>query len=105
MSILTKAQQKLNRSADQEIDFHILYSTFANNVKYIRMQLGLTQQEFADRFGMNRPKLASIEEGRVLGVENIVMLAKIARVSIDTILLTDMRKVKKPMSEFMLHTT
>jgi transcriptional regulator with XRE-family HTH domain len=100
MSNLTKVEQ-----ADHEFDIHLLYSRFAKNVQYIRSELGLSQTLFGEMLGVTRSKIGSIEEGRVLGVENIVMLAKIARVSIDTILLTDMRKVKKPISEFMLQTT
>lgn len=101
MTTLSSRKDKLNRAVDQEIDFHILYSTFANNVKYIRKQLDMTQQQFAHLLGWQRSIIGMVEEGRSLDLKRVMIIAKTARVSIDTILLTDMRKpiIHKGVSE------
>lgn len=108
MHKLSKSTASLNRMVDREIDFHVLYSTFANNVKYIRKDLCLTQQQLADLLEVKRCKIGAIEEGRSLDIRNIMLIAKLAKVSIDTLIKTDMRvphKVKKPLSEFMLNAS
>lgn len=62
------------------------------NVLYIRTGLGLTQVAFSNIIDVRQRNLAAMEEGRSLSIDTIYKIAKHIRVSIDTILLTNMNK-------------
>ena len=59
-----------------------ILSTLAENVKYYRSHLDLTQEELATRAGINRSYLAGIEAGRRnISAKTIERLAKALEVS------------------------
>ncbi len=63
----------------------------AKNIKYLRKLQGLTQGEFADKIGINRPAVGSYEEGRA--EPKIATLQKIAllfNVSLDALIADDL---------------
>lgn len=52
------------------------------NIKYYRTKLGMTQEELAERAGINRSYLASLERGRRnTTLKTVEMLAKALGVS------------------------
>jgi transcriptional regulator with XRE-family HTH domain len=51
-------------------------SIIKRNIRIIRMELGMTQEEFGDELGVSRPAIGSYEEGRAL--PSIGVLIKIA---------------------------
>jgi transcriptional regulator with XRE-family HTH domain len=51
--------------------------TLAGNVRRIRKSIGLSQEELADRAGLHRTYISSIERNeRNVSLENIFLLAK-----------------------------
>jgi transcriptional regulator with XRE-family HTH domain len=50
--------------------------TFASNVRRVRLRLGLTQEELADRSGLHRTYVGSVERGeRNISIDNMERLA------------------------------
>lgn len=59
---------------------------FANNLRYLRKAKGLTQDQMADKIGVNRAMIGSYEEGRA--VPKVAALQDIAHyfgVSLDAL--------------------
>ena len=68
----------------------ILY--LAGNLKFLREQIGKTQQELANLFGVEQKTMSSWECGsRTPGIEIIVELARYHGVSLDDLVLRDMK--------------
>jgi transcriptional regulator with XRE-family HTH domain len=59
-----------------------ILTVVGENIKYYRTKLGMTQEELADRAGINRSYLASLERGRRnTTLKTVEMLAKALGVS------------------------
>lgn len=66
----------------------------AENLKFLREQNGKTQGELAVLFGIEQKTISSWECGsRKPPIGTIVSLAKLYRVSLDDLVLTDMRQL------------
>ncbi len=66
---------------------------FANNIKYLRKQKGITQSDLANKLGINRPKIGSYEEGRAEPKLTIIQrIAHYYKVNIDDLLSIDLSK-------------
>lgn len=64
----------------------------AGNLKFLREQIGKTQQELANLFGVEQKTMSSWECGsRTPGIEIIVELARYHGVSLDDLVLRDMK--------------
>ena len=64
----------------------------AGNLKFLREQIGKTQQELANLFGVEQKTMSSWECGsRTPGIEIIVKLARYHGVSLDDLVLRDMK--------------
>ena len=60
---------------------------FAQRLKTLRKERGLTQQELADRMGLKRAALGAYEEGRAEPMLiNVVALAEFFGVTVDALL-------------------
>lgn len=71
----------------ENLKFHL-----AENLKFLREQNGKTQGELAVLFGIEQKTISSWECGsRKPPIGTIVSLAKLYRVSLDDLVLTDMR--------------
>lgn len=71
----------------ENLKFHL-----AENLKFLREQNGKTQEELAVLFGIDQKTISSWECGsRKPPIGTIVSLAKLYRVSLDDLVLTDMR--------------
>lgn len=54
-----------------------LRERFASRVRELRQQQGLSQEEFADRCGLHRTYVGSVERGeRNISIDNIARIAK-----------------------------
>lgn len=69
-----------------------LRQNFASNLKHIRKELNMNQEQFSHYTSVKRGNLASIEEGRSLSIESAISISKAVKISLDTLLLTDMKK-------------
>jgi len=59
-----------------------ILTVVGENIKYYRTKLGMTQEELAERAGINRSYLASLERGRRnTTLKTVEMLAKALGVS------------------------
>ena len=64
----------------------------AGNIKFLREQRGMTQQELANLFGVDQKTVSSWERGRrTPGIEMIAELAGYHEVSLDDLVLRDMK--------------
>ncbi len=65
-------------------------STVSENIKFLRKQQGITQQEFADRIGIKRSLVGAYEEGRAdPRISNLIKMSELFEVSIDDIVEKD----------------
>jgi transcriptional regulator with XRE-family HTH domain len=65
----------------------------AGNVKYLRQQKGLTQQQFADLLGIKRSLLGAYEEGRAKpNMQTMERLIQIFGITIDQLLRDDLTR-------------
>lgn len=69
-------------------------AAFSKNVKYVRAQLNLSQEAFAKVVNIKRPNVAAIEEGRSMSIESAYKISRYLRVTLDTLLTTDMETAK-----------
>ena len=70
-------------------------SIVSNNIKYIRRQLGMTQEQFSRKIGIKRSLLGAYEEARANpNQENMMNIASIFGITIDQFLKTDLSKGK-----------
>jgi transcriptional regulator with XRE-family HTH domain len=54
-----------------------LRAKFAARLRKLRLELGLSQEEFADRCGMHRTYIGSIERGeRNVSIDNVARIAE-----------------------------
>ena len=54
-----------------------IIKVFANNLKFYRNKLGVSQEEFADKAGLHRTYISSIECGkRSISLDNIQKIAE-----------------------------
>ncbi|WP_247930729.1 helix-turn-helix domain-containing protein [Streptococcus mitis] len=75
---------------------------FHEKLKMLRKKEGLTQQEVADKIGINRPSYSNWEKGRrEPSFENLSMLACIFDVSIDFLLSENLEISKERCLKFM----
>ncbi len=57
------------------------------NIKYIRIQKGLTQEQFADNLKVSRSRISSYEENRATPPLNFIIdLSNYVNISIDVLL-------------------
>lgn len=64
---------------------------FAQNLKSLRKKKGLTQEEFALKIGVNRPKIGSYEEGRAEpSIETLQNISHFFKIKIDDLLEKDL---------------
>ena len=71
----------------------------AENIKYLREQAGMTQQEFAEKLGISRSALSLYEIGeREAELSKIIRIAELFKVSLDELIL---RKLKPPVSMYI----
>ena len=69
---------------------------FAQNLKYLRKEKGLTQEEFALKIGINRPKVGSYEEGRAEpNLETLQNISHFFKVKLDDLLERNLKKTGK----------
>ena len=58
-------------------DYMNLLHVFAGNLKRYRLQLGLSQEEFADKAGLHRTYISAVErEKRSIALDNIEKIAR-----------------------------
>lgn len=70
----------------------------SNNIKYLRKQKGLTQEQFAMKIGIKRSLLGAYEEGRAdPRLNNLLNIAKEFDVSVDTLISRDVSKLTAEM--------
>ena len=63
-----------------------LQTLFGHNIRRLRLERKLTQEELAQKAGINRSYLGSVERGgRRVSMENIARLAKALGVSADVL--------------------
>jgi transcriptional regulator with XRE-family HTH domain len=63
------------------------------NIRFLRDQQGLTQQQLADKLGVTRPMLGSYEEFRATpGVPLAVKIADLFKIDMDTLVRVDLAK-------------
>jgi transcriptional regulator with XRE-family HTH domain len=68
----------------------------SNNIKYLRRLNGLTQEQFSRRIGIKRSLLGAYEEARANpNLDNLQNMAKIFGTSVDSLIKTDIRKIKE----------
>lgn len=73
-----------------------MVSFFAQNLKYLRKLKGYTQGDFAQKIGINRPKIGSYEEGRAEPkLETLQNISHFFKVKIDDLLEKDLSKSKR----------
>lgn len=69
-----------------------LRQLFAKNLKRVRQQSGLSQEELAFEAGLHRTYVSSVERGlRNISIDNIERLAKALSVQPSALLATDAR--------------
>jgi phage repressor protein C with HTH and peptisase S24 domain len=89
LNLYTKILKKLAKSIILAKIF-FMDELFAQNIKYLRKSKGLTQDQLADKIGVNRAMIGSYEEGRAIPkLSAMRMLAHYFGVSIDGLLNTD----------------
>ena len=72
--------------------FHM--STVSENIKFLRRDKGLTQQEFADRIDIKRSLVGAYEEGRAdPRISNLIKMSEVFGVSIDDLVETSLSKM------------
>ncbi|MEI7487015.1 MAG: LexA family transcriptional regulator [Chryseobacterium sp.] len=68
-------------------------SIFSENIRFLRTQKNLSQQELADRISMSRVRYSKYEDGRSEApYELLIRISKYFNVSIDLLLTVDIRK-------------
>lgn len=66
--------------------------TIADNFRYLRGQLGLSQTLMAEKVGESRQNYGAVEDGRNISLHMIVNMARFCKVSLDNIILNDLSK-------------
>ncbi|MBC7450111.1 MAG: LexA family transcriptional regulator [Cytophagales bacterium] len=78
-------------------------SLISENIKYFRKQLGLTQEQLAQRIGIKRSLLGAYEEGRAEpGLETLTILSRMFNTSVDVLIsetLSDPEKRKEALNK------
>jgi len=78
-------------------------SLISENIKFFRKQLGLTQEQLAQRIGIKRSLLGAYEEGRAEpGLETLTILSRLFGATVDVLIsesLSDPDKRKEAMSK------
>jgi transcriptional regulator with XRE-family HTH domain len=71
-------------------------NVFSSNIKYLRKSKGLTQDQFADKIGVNRAMIGSYEEGRALPKLSVMQdIAHYFSISIDDLINKDLSATAK----------
>ena len=74
--------------------FHM--STVSENIKFLRRDKGLTQQEFANQIGIKRSLVGAYEEGRAdPRINNLIKMSEVLAVSIDDLVETALWQMSK----------
>ena len=64
-----------------------MFNTVGDKISSIRKELGMTQQELADRIGLNRPSLVKIENSqRAISLDEGEAISKALGISLETLL-------------------
>ena len=64
-----------------------MFNTIGNKISLIRKELGMTQQELAEKIGMSRPSLVKIENSqRAISLEEGNIISKVLGISLETLL-------------------
>jgi transcriptional regulator with XRE-family HTH domain len=67
-----------------------LQKLFGRNVRQLREARGLTQEEFSQKAGINRPYLGGVERGqRTICMDNIAKIAQALAVNPDVLFKSD----------------
>ena len=81
-------------------------SIVSNNIKYLRRLNGLTQEQFARRIGIKRSLLGAYEEARANpNLENLKTIAQVFGTSVDSLIKTDIRKIRETPGISLLQST
>ena len=81
-------------------------SIVSNNIKYLRRLNGLTQEQFARRIGIKRSLLGAYEEARANpNLENLKTIAQVFGTSVDSLIKTDIRKIRETPGISLSQTT
>ena len=68
----------------------------AENIKYLRNKLGISQEKLAEMMGMNRGNIASYEKGMAEPrIENLLKLMTIFKVELNDLVKKDLRVLEK----------
>lgn len=63
-----------------------------NNIKYLRTQYGISQQELADKIGIDRSTISRIENSEIeTTIDNAIKIAKALNVSLGDLVGKDLR--------------
>jgi transcriptional regulator with XRE-family HTH domain len=66
-------------------------NVFASNIRFLRKSKGLTQDQFADKIGVNRAMIGSYEEGRAIPKLSVMQdIAHYFSISIDALINSDL---------------
>lgn len=72
----------------------------AGQIKTIRRQLGLTQQELADRLGVSRALVSMYEAGkRRPGLDKLMTLSRLGEMTLDELCCLDLYQAEDPASK------
>lgn len=78
-------------------------SIISDNIKFFRKQLGLTQEQLANRVSIKRSLLGAYEEGRAEpGLETLILFARLFNVSVDVLIsesITDSGSLKQVLNK------
>lgn len=70
-------------------------SLIHENIKYLRKQMGLTQEQLSEKIGIKRSVIGAYEEGRAEpGVANLMLFAGFFKVSVDELVSGKLKKVE-----------
>ena len=71
-------------------------SQIHENIKFLRKQLGLTQEQLSEKIGIKRSVIGAYEEGRAEpGVGNLMLFASFFKVSVDELISENLKKGDK----------
>jgi transcriptional regulator with XRE-family HTH domain len=68
----------------------------ADNIKYLRKKLGLSQEKLADLLGLNRGNIASYEKGSAEPrIENLIKMMQVFKVEVKDLVEKDLAGIEK----------
>ena len=83
-------------------DKEIVDMTFAENVKMLRKQAGMSQEQLAEKLGVSRQAVTKWETGAgIPDIENIMAISTLFDISIDDLLSNESGSKKLPETEYL----